>query len=49
MILQFISLLALQHQNNWGNAVLQAVIMFVVFAALVVALLLFMRGGKKKS
>lgn len=33
----------------WGNGVLQAVIMFAVFLALVVMLVIFMMGGKKKS
>lgn len=32
---------------DWGNGVLQAVIMFVVFIILIIALIVFMRGGKK--
>ena len=34
---------------DWGNAVLQAVIMFTVFLALIIALIIFMTGGKKKE
>jgi hypothetical protein len=34
---------------DWGNGVLQAIIMFAVFAGLVVALFIFMMGGKKKN
>lgn len=43
MITNFISLFA------WGNGVLQAVIMFTVFLALIIALIVFMMGGKKKN
>ncbi len=43
MISNFISLV------GWGNGVLQAIIMFAVFLGLVVALVIFMMGGKKKN
>lgn len=33
---------------NWGMGTFGIIFMFVVFLALVVALLLLMRGGKKK-
>lgn len=49
MITNFISLFALQNSTIWGNGVLQAVIMFAVFLALIVALVMFMMGGKKKN
>lgn len=49
MSTNFISLFALQSSTIWGNGVLQAVIMFTVFMALIVALVLFMIGGKKKN
>jgi hypothetical protein len=34
---------------DWGNGVLQAIIMFAAFLGLFIALLIFMRGGKKKD
>jgi hypothetical protein len=34
---------------DWGNGVLQAVIMFGSFIALTVVLIVFMMGGKKKK
>ncbi len=32
---------------SWGNAYLQAGIMFFIFLVLIIALIIFMRGGKK--
>ncbi|MCD6542946.1 MAG: hypothetical protein J7K34_00400 [Flavobacteriaceae bacterium] len=34
---------------NWDYGIYGAIFMFVVFAGLVVALLVFMFGGKKKN
>ncbi len=32
---------------SWGNAYLQAGIMFFIFLVLIIALIVFMRSGKK--
>jgi hypothetical protein len=34
---------------DWSNGVLSAIIMFAVFLALTIALIVFMTGGKKKK
>ena len=34
---------------DWRNGILQAIIMFGIFLALFVMLLVFMMGGKKKK
>lgn len=34
---------------DWGNGVISAIIMFAAFLGLFIALLLFMRSGKKKD
>ncbi len=34
---------------DWGNAVLQAIIMFGTFLVLIIVLIVFMMGGKKKK
>lgn len=34
---------------SWGNGVLQAVIMFAIFLVLIIMLIVFMAGGKKKK
>ncbi len=43
MITNFIPLV------DWGNGVIQAIIMFGAFLILFVMLLIFMMGGKKKK
>ncbi len=43
MIANFIPLV------DWGNGILQAIIMFGAFAVLFIMLLIFMAGGKKKK
>ncbi|REE81664.1 hypothetical protein BX611_1199 [Lutibacter oceani] len=34
---------------NWNWGIIGAIFMFLVFLGLVIALMLFMRGGKKQS
>jgi|GEM_PF-5740659 hypothetical protein len=43
MISNFISLV------DYTNGIIQAIVMLVAFLALIIALILFMRGGKKKN
>lgn len=46
MLNQFISFIALQQSSIWSGGVIGAIIMLAVFAALIIAMILFMRQKK---